>query len=788
MDSDYDKEQDLFVNSGLIAAVKAADGGRMPTTRKEALSTMGDADVVTLLQSLELKCDEPHKTYGYRNPNYSIASAAVPPGCPTKCGPCSSQWWTPAQTIKKEYTRNYGDEQAANAIHELKTEYAFTGSFISASYNRHCVVMYGKHYGKLVSWDKQAAHRLDMVNFPRGLLIFEAQFELSRFLRKALDVLGPQLSAASESGCGRHQELAIGSEIPSLGRADQATINSSHASPPPAFDLRQLTQAFKTRQHAAEDELWLLQTDPSYLCQHLSRFEGAMIFRNATTAEIREYKAKLVMLPLLNLQTWRYLVCQADKMLADQAVRSVAVNAGSPLPKVYEAAISCLEAALREVFTAQTENILTLVLCSKDLRDLYTGNEGDRIVMNHLNYNMSEKDPLYYHVMELARHDERTSYLAAHHFDMLEHILETSSGQSRRVDGLLRGLLSDMAAIDQALTSIRLHRPRNKPFTEVIGGLTIVEQSSKKREDEKTVAAREHVKHFQVRHTLQRGAVRMTHLVGYKRLHSSLEDFLQLPRMSRSINRDSIANFDESHRRLWQFWQQVQRLQEDQIIGIYLELGQQSLAQEQRQLLTAWSDKTHLDGVATERRALVAALQTKERNAEFARLNAARKRQDGIATIQTTWGQDSQEVYPTDELKLKHKTRPAQAATADTSAVSPEINSTATLDTLQLRTVSVDSNALQTFEQMYNATSDDQRDIKWDSFIAAMIDAGFSVSPSGGSVFTFTETSGRGRINFHRPHPDPSIDPIMLRSMGKRLKKWFGFGRETFVERKKEEV
>ena len=42
-----------------------------------------------------------------------------------------------------------------------------------------------------------------------------------------------------------------------------------------------------------------------------------------------------------------------------------------------------------------------------------------------------------------------------------------------------------------------------------------------------------------------------------------------------------------------------------------------------------------------------------------------------------------------------------------------------------------------------------------------------------------------GAINLHKPH-DPVVDNVMLRCMGKRLKKWFGWTGERFVLRAKE--
>jgi hypothetical protein len=66
-----------------------------------------------------------------------------------------------------------------------------------------------------------------------------------------------------------------------------------------------------------------------------------------------------------------------------------------------------------------------------------------------------------------------------------------------------------------------------------------------------------------------------------------------------------------------------------------------------------------------------------------------------------------------------------------------------------------------------------------------MAEAGFAERNGGGSIVTFEDTTGGGKIRFHRPHPEPTIDPIMLQSMGKRPNWWFGSDRETFAPIKK---
>jgi predicted RNA binding protein YcfA (HicA-like mRNA interferase family) len=68
-----------------------------------------------------------------------------------------------------------------------------------------------------------------------------------------------------------------------------------------------------------------------------------------------------------------------------------------------------------------------------------------------------------------------------------------------------------------------------------------------------------------------------------------------------------------------------------------------------------------------------------------------------------------------------------------------------------------------------------------------MIDAGFSVLQSQGSAITLRQDEERHEgvrtIVVHRPHPSPTINPVMLRSIAKRMTKWFGWRRELFIER-----
>lgn len=88
-------------------------------------------------------------------------------------------------------------------------------------------------------------------------------------------------------------------------------------------------------------------------------------------------------------------------------------------------------------------------------------------------------------------------------------------------------------------------------------------------------------------------------------------------------------------------------------------------------------------------------------------------------------------------------------------------------------------------------TNNSTRSINWDAFVLAMADVGFSARHSGGSAVSFEKVAGSscggvenergdGRIVFHKPHPTPKIDNVLLHAMGRRMRKWFGWEREGF--------
>jgi len=129
---------------------------------------------------------------------------------------------------------------------------------------------------------------------------------------------------------------------------------------------------------------------------------------------------------------------------------------------------------------------------------------------------------------------------------------------------------------------------------------------------------------------------------------------------------------------------------------------------------------------------------------------------------------------PRPKPKTRGKTKTTEAAAAK---LAEEISQ------VQLRsTLSVPKHTLSIMKLMYPMTQDErQKSVGWGAFVNAMNSAGFIAKNGGGSVVIFESISDDGKIIFHRPHPVPNIDPIMMQSMGRRMNKWFGWDRSLFV-------
>ncbi|KAK7685172.1 hypothetical protein QCA50_011535 [Cerrena zonata] len=92
-------------------------------------------------------------------------------------------------------------------------------------------------------------------------------------------------------------------------------------------------------------------------------------------------------------------------------------------------------------------------------------------------------------------------------------------------------------------------------------------------------------------------------------------------------------------------------------------------------------------------------------------------------------------------------------------------------------------------QELLNTSEDvpkkDLSPMKWGDFLKVMQEMGFEYDPStAGSSVRFDPPGDRDHpITLHKPHPDPTLSPVMLRQIAKRLKRTYGWSEEDFYRR-----
>ena len=163
-------------------------------------------------------------------------------------------------------------------------------------------------------------------------------------------------------------------------------------------------------------------------------------------------------------------------------------------------------------------------------------------------------------------------------------------------------------------------------------------------------------------------------------------------------------------------------------------------------------------------------------------IGSAMGTENKMSGLQSWQAEELAETY-TQEVKAKVKTRPDQAVATlqlegDVDAMTAEESEPK---------IAVSRRAFDVFSLMFPASSAEAAaSVEWDLFVYAMADVGFSARNSGGSAVVFekkndADASQTGKIVFHQPHLVSKIDPVKLHSMGKRMRKWFGWHRGLFT-------
>jgi len=128
-----------------------------------------------------------------------------------------------------------------------------------------------------------------------------------------------------------------------------------------------------------------------------------------------------------------------------------------------------------------------------------------------------------------------------------------------------------------------------------------------------------------------------------------------------------------------------------------------------------------------------------------------------------------------EQRREKAKTRPDEANGYDITPIEPRQPEAVPAPRLKVK-----ASVASVFGTMF-AQSEARGSVSWADFAAAMGDLGFSVTPKGGSIYTFNppESMEASPITLHRPHAS-EIEGYKLLIFSRRLRRTYGWDAETF--------
>lgn len=653
---------------------------------------------------------------------------------------------------------------------------------LSAMYSLRCVVMHGTRYGELVDWDGPPAHRWDIVGYPRAQIIIEAQHLLFKFLR---DVVGDLLKDVHiESSSTKWVELSLSGFRRSQEDEMWSAFSNQAYSAPPTFNVDRLTDIARTRLADAQDRLWLLQTDPSYvqsaIAYNRTSLIGDIIRHEGGEKTLYSHITHcLTYSPVKRVQDWYHVVEECESLSEVQQRFRDNIHTGNPLPRKYNEAVNCLELLLRNVLLVRIKELQVLVPQLRGFEQSFgrprMDGTGEGLAIPLINRDTQENfeaDPLLWCLCQMTMNDEYAHMLTdpALLFGFFEDLVVNPAVHSVDIDRVEQRLLdelSEFGAVWELLAAVRYHRPVRRQI-EKEEALSLAPPRSFWRqwanEDRNGPAA----------HAQKNREVALVQKLDMIHMPSGRKDLAWLARTT------------EARQVLKEFWNHARSGQRH-----YLE----AICASEEDVETLLS-LVSFDLAPDHQTAL-----QEERDAILKRTQAA-KNAKALADTKETYLDPSTSCTAAPALTIRTKTKvktragidsPAKAksSTSDTGiphntgstenmTVTPP-NEVPSAVTEVHPTLKVRLNSLKIFRSMYPTDIDtpSSATIDWRKFVGAMADAGFQATQSSGSAVTFS--NGRGRIIFHKPHPVAKVDPVMLATFGKRMKKWFHWRREIFV-------
>ncbi|CAK3994921.1 hypothetical protein K441DRAFT_681069 [Lecanosticta acicola] len=644
---------------------------------------------------------------------------------------------------------------------------AFEGAQVSIRYNDNSLILHGPRFGDLVPYEQEEAHTRKTIGYARGECILEAQAFLLGFLRRIFDVLVPSKTVERGNVCW--------STLTSIGFKSPGDVEfwppyaNAPFSRPPVFDLQKHTQMLKAALAAAEDHLRFLQTDPAYVQDLIAKERSRLAFTKFGSEHVALHLHDwIVSRPRINAARLRGVVRELEYVSKVCPESEGQMRIGAKLSKGYEQALSGLEYLCTFSHRHERQDLRDRLRILPQFRDNYQtthkGKEGIFTMLKCLGgyrdvrEGLFRFDRLHYWLVQLTKDPESAT---ADHPPILmghleEHLARSDGRERARIPPDVYEQLSRMCCYFELVWAIRLLRPLPAVF------------------DLRALPAAECERELGPWKQMKRRGTRTESdaVADWNEFRRLLEASVDAPWPKGKHDADWLARATESRTRLNAMWAHVRKGRKAAVIA----LGSTDAEIDDEVLpLSAALTEGHKAEVQAE----------KDEVARFLEAETAKKAVlagDTPIPLQTVWG-DAEHNQRDEVMPSIGRTKLNSRPDASQATLSTDVRLETDEGSPTIAKIEVNSESLLVFRRMFPCPSGGETKgiIKWQQLVSAMADAGFSAAHCGGSAVHFTNTEGS--VVFHKPHPDLEVDLITLRIMGKRMRRWFGWERDSFVDR-----
>ncbi|KAI4732337.1 hypothetical protein E4T50_17080 [Aureobasidium sp. EXF-12298] len=636
-------------------------------------------------------------------------------------------------------------------------------SIVPNVFNRNCITMQGPEYGKLVPWNAEQAHCWEIMGFTKAQVLLTAQKTMMNLLSKCVKGLLGEATTIPVLNVHPRWDSMIRSNFSRFTtNFPWSTDFAKPFSEPTRFNPREISELITSRHRVVLDELELLQTDPQYVQSLVKEFRACLFFESFRAKDIMPWLIDYIFVETMHREAyWRQLAAESEQMM-----RYSDIFDKTPSPQAkqdFDKAIFIVHDLCIETFAMFEPMVKAGLLIQRGFERNFEFQGDARFRPTDRTFSRKDWFPedLLYWSMDTLGYDEDRPFTMdpSFNFAIIDYLCRNDPKEAARISQTMLDRLSDMSILSEVMFSIRQDMARNRS----------VDAQVAKEFAKRTTSPRDWIKKINAKHGKTLGDIlgpQLQQLCQEFPWPHGKKDLTWLEEATAA--RACLTKFCCRFRDLW-----MHKLTEAKV--------SQRLIDEDIQLLSAASTTRHQQVLELEKQDIEADVVSQR-----GKMNHA----DPIE-IQSVWGKENE--GPT-HLPCRSRLKPSHASestpTSGQKPTTPNIGVQPGPDTTLPLIHSVKPENIPVFHHMFPVRgAESQRSFSWQHFLSAMIDTGFTIVQSQGSAVTlkmnFRTDRGVNAIVLHRPHPKPVVNPVMLRRIAKRMQKWFGWRRETFVEKEK---